>query len=173
MSKLSLIALEHFQGNSERTRSRVDVIILSQCKTQILCYFPVNDGLPETPGGGIDPGENTIQAAIRETMEESGHTLKDIQVLSENEYRYSSKENLNCWLNKNNVDYQIENFVVAISTGFNPDKHYAKEGDVKPFKFLPLVDFVSQTKIRLSNAQNPHWTYQCVVRNWLIEKYLL
>jgi predicted NUDIX family NTP pyrophosphohydrolase len=38
------------------------------------------------PGGGIDPGETSLQTAVRETQEETGYTPEELELLGDFEY---------------------------------------------------------------------------------------
>lgn len=60
-----------------RRASRVVVVDRSLDDPQVLLLHDSDPGVPDrrwwvTPGGGIDPGEDALQAAVREVWEETG-----------------------------------------------------------------------------------------------------
>lgn len=62
-----------------KTRTAVRVIMVNS-QEQVLLFQDSDPGLPEfrwwvTPGGGIDPGETEIEAAVREVAEETGYLM--------------------------------------------------------------------------------------------------
>lgn len=61
-------------------------MLLIDDRDRLLMFAGTDPGLPgsrwwETPGGGIDPGENELQAAVRELFEETGIRIEESQLL--------------------------------------------------------------------------------------------
>ncbi|GAA2112159.1 hypothetical protein GCM10009841_35550 [Microlunatus panaciterrae] len=66
-------------------RSAVRVILVNHAD-QVLLFQDSDPGLPEfrwwvTPGGGIDPGETELAAAVREVAEETGCVITEEDLL--------------------------------------------------------------------------------------------
>ncbi len=67
------------------TRATVRVLLTNPAGETLL-FEDSDPGLDDarwwvTPGGGIDPGESEVEAAIREVQEETGHRLQETDLL--------------------------------------------------------------------------------------------
>jgi len=74
------VSVEPAPGGSFRATSRVLLIDPSGAVLMFLQHGKNHDVAPRwiTPGGGVDPGENHEQAAIREVFEETGLVLETV-----------------------------------------------------------------------------------------------
>ncbi len=68
-----------------RSRTAVRVIMVN-ASDEVLLFEDSDPGLPEfrwwvTPGGGIDPGETEVEAAVREVAEETGYVMPPADLL--------------------------------------------------------------------------------------------
>lgn len=62
-------------------RKRVDAIVLDD-KDRVLLEYDPKQKIWKFPGGGIDPDEDHLKAAIREVGEETGHKIEPIKLMS-------------------------------------------------------------------------------------------
>lgn len=77
--------VEDPKDRPRKVRSAVRVILTTP-EDQVLLLEDSDPGLPGrrwwvTPGGGIDPGETEVEAAVREVAEETGLVLDPVQLL--------------------------------------------------------------------------------------------
>ena len=69
------------------------VVILNRERELLLCHVTGQNHW-DLPKGGIDPGETPLDAAIRETREESGLCLQADALLDLGRFAYTNKKNL-------------------------------------------------------------------------------
>jgi 8-oxo-dGTP pyrophosphatase MutT (NUDIX family) len=76
--------VERAEDRPRRTRSTVRVILVNEADETLL-FEDSDPGLPDfrwwvVPGGGVDPGESELEAAVREIAEETGFDLSAADV---------------------------------------------------------------------------------------------
>jgi 8-oxo-dGTP pyrophosphatase MutT (NUDIX family) len=69
------------------------VVIVNSARELMLCHV-TGQGHWDLPKGGIDSGESPIQAALRETREETGLQLDAQSLLDLGRFEYSSRKDL-------------------------------------------------------------------------------
>ncbi len=69
------------------------VLVLNAQNELLLCHVTGQNHW-DLPKGGIEIGENPLQAAVRETREETGLRLEAEALLELGQFRYTSKKNL-------------------------------------------------------------------------------
>lgn len=69
------------------------VVILNRDRELLLCHVTGQNHW-DLPKGGIDPGETPLDAALRETREESGLRLQPDALFDLGRFAYTSKKNL-------------------------------------------------------------------------------
>ena len=69
------------------------VVILNRERELLLCHVTGQNHW-DLPKGGIDPGETPIEAAVRETREESGLRLQPEALRDLGRFAYTNKKNL-------------------------------------------------------------------------------
>ena len=69
------------------------VVILNRDRELLLCHVTGQNHW-DLPKGGIDPGETPLEAAIRETREESGLRLQPDALFDLGRFAYTNKKNL-------------------------------------------------------------------------------
>ncbi len=69
------------------------VVILNLRRELLLCHVTGQDHW-DLPKGGIDPGETRVQAAVRETREETGLTLRAPELMDLGEHAYTARKTL-------------------------------------------------------------------------------
>jgi 8-oxo-dGTP pyrophosphatase MutT (NUDIX family) len=78
----SLDELENAMGNHQPIRIRLTarILVLNERDEVLMQEFRESDGRRfwVTPGGGLEPGENFEQAAVRELFEETGLKLEQL-----------------------------------------------------------------------------------------------
>lgn len=50
------------------------------------------------PGGKLDPGENAVQCAARETEEELGIRVTDLECMGEHKFQFIDGYSIHCWV---------------------------------------------------------------------------
>lgn len=69
------------------------VVIVNPDREILLCHVTGQQHW-DLPKGGIDPGESPVQAALRETLEETGLRLREDALLELGRFEYTAKKNL-------------------------------------------------------------------------------
>lgn len=69
------------------------VVIVNPDREILLCHVTGQQHW-DLPKGGIDPGESPLQAALRETREETGMRLREDALLELGRFEYTAKKNL-------------------------------------------------------------------------------
>jgi 8-oxo-dGTP pyrophosphatase MutT (NUDIX family) len=69
------------------------VVILNTDDELLLCHV-TGQGHWDLPKGGIDHGESPLQAALRETREETGLHLSDSALIELGRFKYTAKKDL-------------------------------------------------------------------------------
>ena len=78
---------------SNPKRLSCGVVILNPDRELLLCHVTGQNHW-DLPKGGIDPGESPLQAALRETREETSLRLSAEALLDLGRFQYTSKKNL-------------------------------------------------------------------------------
>jgi ADP-ribose pyrophosphatase YjhB (NUDIX family) len=73
---------------SMSTRPRACAAVIRDGKILMVQHINESRIYWTLPGGGVEPGETPAQAAVRETLEESGVAVKILRPLFEREYIY-------------------------------------------------------------------------------------
>ncbi len=76
------------------------VVIINPARELLLCHVTGHDHW-DLPKGGIDAGETPLQAALRETREESGLKLDPAELIELGRFDYTAKKHLHlfaAWL---------------------------------------------------------------------------
>ena len=126
-------------------RTRVEVYAVDTVAHRILAWYPPNRNTPELPGGGVEDNEAILDAAIRETMEESGYTLGRLiyQFPEKYDATFIDADHSDPWMKQNGTDGEITKFVVFELGSFSPDETYKSEGDgycYNTYSFSDLIE---------------------------------
>ena len=76
-----------------KTMDGTNVIVFGKSSNKILLVKRRDVPVWVLPGGGIEDGETPTQAAIRETKEETGFTIKIVRQVARYTYKNSRKQN--------------------------------------------------------------------------------
>lgn len=130
------------QSRPWRRRRAARVVMVAH--SQILMLSDTDPGQPgsrwwTTPGGGIDPGETSVEAAAREVLEETGRVIAPEELLGPVAVR-----SVVHGFSDQVLAQQEEFFVVLLSEpfepsqdGFTPDEQITLDG----WAWLPLADW--------------------------------
>ncbi len=118
------------------TRFNVRAVLMND-KNEICVIKSEKYGYMQIPGGGIDDGENIIDALRRETREETGFLIDNIKPLG---YVLEKREDVR---NKHNNDQHVS-FVFSASTKENIGTDYMEDEIAEGFKpiWIGLDDFI-------------------------------
>ena len=139
-------------SNGDKIRHRVATIILDG-KGSALVDMLGFMYCPEFPGGGVDEGESTIEAALREAMEESGWVAEQpYEMHCPGDWTYRVQEGDR---HKNAIWNLEENLVVICKSGeYKPDATFGSEHDALKCKMVPLGEIVDALKKKLSGKMD-------------------
>ena len=124
-------------------------VILPNDKNEICVIRSEKYGYMQIPGGGIDDGENIIEALRRETEEETGFLIKNIKPIG---YTLEKREDVR---NNHNWDQDISFVFVAL-----PDKNvgtkYMEDEVAEGFKpiWIKLEDFIVEQESNEGKIEN-------------------
>jgi len=97
------------------------VIIIDDSTKTFLVATPTHKWKQrDIPKGGIEPGESPIQAAIRETFEETGLSLKPNELEDLGEMPYAEDKNIHLFVHRKNFRYDTK--AMYCSTYVTPEE---------------------------------------------------
>jgi len=121
---------------------------------------PVEDVVFEVPAGKIDPGEEPVDAALRELKEETGYSAKTIEFLTKT---YPS------------VGFSKEILYIYLCTGLTPGKTDFDENeaiDLEEHHINELYDLVMNGKITDAKTQITILMVKGMIENGQLDNYL-
>lgn len=92
------------------------VLINSENKILACKSFGRKDGKHDIPKGKIEKGERPVDAAIRETMEETGIEVNESELIDMGEFKYLKDKNLHLFLCKKDIP---DTLIMRCSTYFS------------------------------------------------------
>lgn len=167
--KIAEISDKDFGFNIPKAKTgkkRYDVrILLLNSKNEICVIKSEKHGYMQIPGGGIDEGENIIDALRRETEEETGWLISDIKPIG---YTLERREDV-----RNTHDYdQDVSFVFSALPEKEVGTNYMEDEIVEGFRpiWIRLEDFIAEQASIEGKIKN---YYGCFSnrRDLLIAKY--
>lgn len=139
--------------NGKRTRTRVECYIVNN-ENKILTHYKPNQ-YPELPGGGVDNEESYLQAAKRETMEESGWLIEDLQILFDIpmfERVYTDQKKDDQWFVEQGWEQEVAYHILAKPIEFSPDHRFMNSEDDSRFSFNDIDIIISETQKAIDKA---------------------
>ena len=120
---LSVITI--FESINKPYRERVGVYIFKENKLLVGKIKTSSWSGYVVPGGGVDPGESLEDAAIRESKEELGVSIKNLKLISTNvKIKYDKEDKKYCGYNNSffTADYDKDDTSLFNSEGDGYDK---------------------------------------------------
>ena len=120
--------------------------VLPNDKNEICIIRSEKYGYMQLPGGGIDDGENIIEALRRVTEEETGFLIKDIKPIG---YTFERREDI-----RNNHDWDQDiSFVFTALLDKEVGTKYMEDEIAEGFKpiWIKLEDFIDEQKSNEGN----------------------
>lgn len=128
---------------TDKIRFSVRVLLYNE-KGEICVIKSEKYGYFQLPGGGIEKGESIIEAVIRETREESGYLMKNIEAIGYTiEYRESVRNEHN-W--KRDISFNFKAFATE-NVGTNYMEDEVAEG------FVPIWANINEVAEKLSKNE--------------------
>lgn len=156
-----------------RRRHRVETYAMIDGK--MLAYWKPGR-LPELPGGGIDVGENAVEASLREADEETGwatrnHRELDFEAMGmKGEWLYSGYEP--GWFSESGWDQEIYFAATADALYFNPKENYENKYNDVEFKLYTVKEIYDGVKKYLERGGLPRLRIVAEQRLQILEKML-
>ncbi len=133
----------------------------------------VLDDYVDFPGGGIEKGEDAKTAALRESMEEAGALVTNIQSVGKCKCDWPPQALKHFNDNDNNVFYRgcNTNFFIGKLKGF--EKPTSEEGDDwrTRNKVIPIIDAIIEILKRPQGVMNKHHELEVKILKQYLNKY--
>lgn len=131
------------EEKADKTRFSVRVLLYNE-KGEICVIKSEKYGYFQLPGGGIEENESIIEAAIRETREESGCLIKNIEAIGYTIERRESVRNEHDW--KHDISFNFK-AIATENVGTNYTEDEVAEG------FVPIWANINEVAEELSKNE--------------------